>query len=286
MASSRATHTRRRNAARRIATTTLLTSVAAGGAVALGAPAAHAIDAEDVQVIGHRGGTDWGTENSVRTVKRALERGADAVEIDIQWTKDGRTVVMHDDTMNRTTNCSGTVTKISYSKFRSCELNDGTTAPHIYEMLEEIDRQNKHVFLHVRGLDTASKARKVVRALEKFGMNNRSDATVISTNKQYLNLFKANGGTARRGYLFSSAAGWDSGYSVLLPYNISVTEAKVERAQRKGAKVIVVEGHPSKIDDVLRLDLDGFMANNLTRALVELGQALFEVTSQLTKLGG
>lgn len=285
MAHTRAHHPRRRTAARRLATGTLLTSLAAGSAVALGAPAAHAVGAEDVELIAHRGGTDWGTENSVKTVKRALERGADSVEIDIQWTKDGRTVVMHDDTMNRTTNCSGTVTKISYAKFRSCKLNDGTTAPHIYEMLEEIHRQGKHVFLHVRGLDTNSKAKKIVRALSKFGMNNRSDATVISTNKAYLNLVKKNGSKARRGYLFSSSDGWNANYSILLPYNVSVTESKVRAAQRGGHKVMVVEGKPTKLGDVLDLNLDGFMANDLTDALIDLGKALFEVTRQAAKLG-
>ncbi len=276
---------RTRHTARRLAAGTVLTTMAAGAAMAMG-PAAHAIDAEDVQTIGHRGGTDLGTENSLRTVKRAYALGADAVEVDVQWTKDLRTVIMHDDTMNRTTNCSGTVTKITYKKFRSCELNDGTTAPHIYEMIEAAHDANKHIFLHVRGLDTADKARKLVRALEKFGMNNRKDATVISTNKAYLNLVKKYGFEGRRGYLFSSSAGWDANYSVLLPYDVSVTESRVEKAQKAGKKVIVVEGHPTKLSSVLSLDLDGFMANNLESALIKLGQALGEVTKQITKLGG
>ena len=271
MASKRATHPRRRTAARRVATGTLFTSMAAGSAMALGAPAAHAIDAKDVQLIGHRGGTDWGTENSVRTVKHALAGGADAVEVDLTFTKDSRTVIMHDATMNRTTNCSGTVTKITYKKYRSCKLNDGTTAPHVYEMVEAVHDAHKHIFLHLHEVSTPDRARKVVRALEKYGMNNRNDATVISTNKSYLNLFKANGGEARRGYLFSDSAGWTSEYSVLLPYDIPVTESKVESAQRAGHKVIVVESHPSRLSDVLSLDLDGFMANGLQAALIKLG---------------
>jgi glycerophosphoryl diester phosphodiesterase len=264
---------------------TLLTSIAATSAVALGAPAAHAIDAEDVEVVAHRGGSDWGTENSVKTVKRALERGADSVEVDVQWTKDNRTVIMHDKTMNRTSNCSGTVTKITYKKFRSCKLNDGTTAPHIYEMIEEVHDQGKHIFLHPRDLTTQARAKKIIRALEKFGMNNRHDATIISTNKQYLDLAKKYGFKGRRGYLFSSEKGWSANYSILLPYDTPVTESRVERAQRNGHKVMVVESHPTKLSDVLHLDLDGFLANGLTNALIKLEHALFEVTKQLTKIG-
>ena len=104
-----------RRTVRRAATGALLTTLATGSALAYG-PAAHAAYSENdgivkPEIIGHRGGVDWGTENSPRTIKRAFASGADAVEIDVQWTKDLGTVIMHDNTMNRTTNCSGTVTR-------------------------------------------------------------------------------------------------------------------------------------------------------------------------------
>lgn len=251
----------------RTAVHVLLLTLTAGACIAL-APAAHA--AETVQIIGHRGGTEWGTENSLRTIKRALAVGADAVEIDVQWTKDGRAVIMHDDTMNRTTNCSGVVTRITYAKFRSCELNDDTRAPNIYDMLNAVDDANEHVYLHVRNMDTAAKARDVVRALEKYGMNNRSDATVMSSNKQYLSLAKTYGSDARRGYMFTSSQGWPANYSVLLPYDTSVTRSRVDAAHRAGRKVVAIEGHPTEIGQVLGLGLDGFMANGLTEALIRL----------------
>ncbi|MGQ0847137.1 MAG: glycerophosphodiester phosphodiesterase [Sporichthyaceae bacterium] len=273
-----------RNTARRIATGTLLTTLATGSAVALGSPAAHAAD--DPELIAHRGGNDTSrTENGLKAIEHAFKTGADSVEVDVQWTKDGRTVIMHDKTMNRTTNCSGTVTQISYSKFRSCELNDGSQAPNIYEVLHLADKYDKHVFLHPRELDTASEARKIVRALEKHDLNKRSRATVISTNKSYLNLVKKYGFEGRRGYLFSSSAGWDANYSILLPYDISVSRSRVRDAQKGGHKVMVVESHPTKLGDVLDLGLDGFMANALQKALLELGKALELVESQVKKLG-
>lgn len=278
-----------RHNARRIAAGTLLTTLATGSAVALGSPAAQAAE-NTPEVIGHRGGVDWGTENSVKTVKHALASGADSVEIDIQWTKDLRTVVMHDNTMVRTSNCTATVTQMSYASYRKCELNDGTTAPHIYEMLAAIDKAGKDVYLHVRGLDSASKARKIVRALDKFGMNNGGRATVISSNKSYLNLVKKYGYKGNRGLLFRNPADWNANYSRLLPYDTAVTESRVAAAHKRGQKVIVVEGHPSSLSDVLRnnldLEVDGFMANDLQGALSALGRALATVNKQLDELGG
>lgn len=275
-----------RHSARRIAAGTMLTTLATGSAVALGTPAAHAADGP--QLVAHRGALDWDhyTENGTLAVENSYKSGADAVEIDIQWTKDARTVVMHDVTMNRTTNCSGTVTKISYDTFRSCKLEDGSAAPSIFDMLELADTYKRHVFLHVRELDSAAKAHKIVHALEKYGMNNRERATVISTNKPYLETAKKYGVQARRGYLFSTEAGWNAAYSVLLPYDIPVSASKVKAAQKAGKQVIVVEGHPTKLTDVLDLHLDGFLANRLQKALIELGRALATVEAQAKKLAG
>ncbi|MGQ0847138.1 MAG: glycerophosphodiester phosphodiesterase [Sporichthyaceae bacterium] len=275
---------RRRHQARRIVAGSLLTTLATGSAIALGSPAAHA--AKGPEVIGHRGGTDYGTENSLKTVEKAFARGADAVEIDVQWTRDLRTVVMHDATMNRTSDCSGTVTKMTYRKFRSCELDDGTKAPHVYEMLQAVDRAGKDVYLHVRNLDSPAKARKIVRALNKFDLNRPSRATVISTEKSNLNLLAKYGYKGQRGLLFRQAADWNANYSVLLPYNTRVTESLVKKAQKAGKKVVVVEGHPTELADVLDLGLDGFMANDLLDALSDLGKALVEVESQIAALGG
>jgi glycerophosphoryl diester phosphodiesterase len=277
-----------RRTVRKVTTGALLTTLATGSALAYapGAEAAHSENKGIVkpEIIGHRGGVDWGTENSVKTIKHAFASGADAVEIDVQWTKDLRTVIMHDNTMNRTTNCSGTVTKITYKKFRSCKLNDGTQAPNVYEALMAVRDAGKNVYVHVRGLDSKKKVDKLERALEKYGLNNTKRTVVISTNKSYLNIWKRYGGETRRGYLFSSSAGWDANYSTLLPYDISVTREKVDRAQRDGRRVVVVENHPVQLKNVLNVDLDGFMANGLQAALIKLGRALNDVTSRIADL--
>lgn len=270
---------------RPVAVTALLTALATGASV-YGSPAAQAALIEDgPQLIAHRGGYDYGTENSVKTLRRALERGADAIEFDLQWTKDGRSVVMHDSTMNRTTNCSGTVTKISYKKFRSCELNDGTQAPNLYNVLKIMrDFPDAHVYVHPRNMNTYGKARKLTLALERLGLNNERRATVISTNRTYLWKAKQSGFDGRRGYMFKDSSGWSAGYHTLIPYDTAVTRSRVAAAQRRHKEVVVVEGHPTRLSGVLPLELDGYMANALGNALEELGKALSEVNSQLTDL--
>jgi glycerophosphoryl diester phosphodiesterase len=58
-------------------------------------------------VCGHRGACGLAPENTIAAFRKALELGADWVELDVQLTKDGHLVVVHDDTLERTTDKGG-----------------------------------------------------------------------------------------------------------------------------------------------------------------------------------
>jgi glycerophosphoryl diester phosphodiesterase len=60
-------------------------------------------------VIAHRGGRSLGPESTMHTFQKAVELGVDVIEIDIHRTKDSKLVVIHDDSVNRTTNGKGGV---------------------------------------------------------------------------------------------------------------------------------------------------------------------------------
>ena len=61
------------------------------------------------EVTAHRGGSDERPENTMDAFRNAVAVGADVVEFDVRSTKDHRLVVLHDRTLDRTTNCTGTV---------------------------------------------------------------------------------------------------------------------------------------------------------------------------------
>lgn len=74
--------------------------------------------ARDVVVIGHRGAGSSGAgealpENTIESAQQAFAEGADMVEIDVQISADGAVVLMHDDTVDRTTEGSGCVSALS-----------------------------------------------------------------------------------------------------------------------------------------------------------------------------
>ena len=55
-----------------------------------------------VQIIGHRGARGLEPENTMRSYRKALELGVDYLECDVHMTRDGRIILMHDHTVDRT----------------------------------------------------------------------------------------------------------------------------------------------------------------------------------------
>lgn len=91
-------------------------------ALALTAPAASALD-----VHAHRGGTvaagqPVALENSLSAFKAARPRGADVVELDVHVSKDGVPFVMHDGTLDRTTDCTGPVADHTAAELGRCHI--------------------------------------------------------------------------------------------------------------------------------------------------------------------
>ncbi len=73
---------------------------------------------DDVLVIAHRGGSALWPENTLHAFERAVRMGANALETDIRGTKDGQIVLIHDRTVDRTTNGSGPVRQLTLTELR------------------------------------------------------------------------------------------------------------------------------------------------------------------------
>jgi glycerophosphoryl diester phosphodiesterase len=90
--------------------------------------------------FGHRGARGHEPENTVRSVRKALELGADGVEVDVHFA-DGKLVVIHDDTLERTTNGQGRVAKKSFSYLRSLDAGSGERIPTLAEIFAAVNRR-------------------------------------------------------------------------------------------------------------------------------------------------
>lgn len=86
------------------------------------------LQSERVLVIGHRGATGLAPENTLVGFATALQHDVDILEMDVYLTKDGHPVVLHDATVNRTTNGTGRVTDLTLAEVQSLDAGYRFTA--------------------------------------------------------------------------------------------------------------------------------------------------------------
>jgi glycerophosphoryl diester phosphodiesterase len=133
-----------------------------------------------VQIIGHRGARGVEPENTMRSFRKALELGVDYIECDVHSTKDGHIVLMHDHTVDRTTNGTGPVNSFTFDEIRRLDAGKGEIVPTLQELL---DLARGKVKLHIELKDeTATEA--TVRLVEKYKME--ADVFLTSGNTETL----------------------------------------------------------------------------------------------------
>lgn len=87
-------------------------------------------------VVGHRGAGLLEPENTIRSFLRAEQEGVDELELDLRLSRDGCLVVMHDATVDRTTDGSGAVADLSWDELRQLDAGAGESIPLFAEVVE------------------------------------------------------------------------------------------------------------------------------------------------------
>lgn len=80
---------------------------------------------EKVLVVAHRGDWRYAMENSLPAIENCIKMGVDVVELDIQRTKDGHLILMHDATLDRTTTGKGKVDEWTLDSIKTLKLKNG-----------------------------------------------------------------------------------------------------------------------------------------------------------------
>jgi glycerophosphoryl diester phosphodiesterase len=88
--------------------------------------------------IGHRGVMGVEPENTLRSFVRADREGLDGIELDLHLSKDGALVVMHDETVDRTTDGSGAIKDFTLAELRQLDAGQGERVPVFEEVLDAV----------------------------------------------------------------------------------------------------------------------------------------------------
>jgi len=98
--------------------------------------------------IGHRGAKGYQPENTVVSFQKAIELNVDGIELDVHLSSDGEIIVIHDETIDRTTNGKGFVNQLTTLDLKKYEI------PTLIEVLELIN-QNCFINIELKGNGTA-----------------------------------------------------------------------------------------------------------------------------------
>ncbi len=104
--------------------------------------------------IGHRGAKAHLTENTLESIRLALEMGVDGIEIDVHLCASGEVVVFHDFTLDRLSDGSGEITTNTYEELQQLNLKGGYKIPLLTEVLDFIEGKCS-INIELKGMHTA-----------------------------------------------------------------------------------------------------------------------------------
>src|SRR5690606_3075343 len=133
----------------------------------------------------HRGAKGHLAENTIESMQHALSIGADGVEFDVHACQSGELVVIHDFTLDRTTNGSGEVALKNWDEIKRLKIEEKYNIPTLAEVLR-IFGQKCFINIELKGLNTAEATAKLINQFVAGGFLNLEDMIVSSFQKNEL----------------------------------------------------------------------------------------------------
>ena len=115
-------------------------------------------------VIAHRGASLVEPENTLRAFELAIRQGAQMIELDLQLTRDQQVIVLHDETLDRTTNFKGRADEMSFDEVRRADAGKGERVPSLRETLE-LARGRVRLYLEIKDARAGLETLRTVRQL-------------------------------------------------------------------------------------------------------------------------
>lgn len=129
-------------------------------------------------IFAHRGSSAYAPENTLAAFKLAVQQHADAIELDAKLSADGQVVVMHDDTVDRTTNGTGQVKSLSLPELKRLDagskFNPAYSSERIPTLAEVFETVGQQIFINVEVKNYTSPiddlSDKVISLVKEYGL--------------------------------------------------------------------------------------------------------------------
>jgi glycerophosphoryl diester phosphodiesterase len=239
-------------------------------------------------VIAHRGDKAYTPENTLSSFNQAAEKGADAVEFDVKLSADGQVIVLHDQTVDRTTNGKGNAAKLPLEMLRELEAGvqfpgqfNGERIPTLDEVFETI---GKRIYMNVELTNYSTSndelVPKVVELVIKHGLQSRVlFSSFLARNLQKTRLLLPKVPRALLTLpglmgLWGRTIGWRGDYAALNPFLMDLNTGLVDRVHSAGKRIIVwTVTAEVDINRMISLGVDGIITDDPALVLRLLGRA-------------
>lgn len=155
-------------------------------------------------VYGHRGASAHAPENTLPAFARALDDGADGVELDVRDAACGTVVVVHDPTLDRTAGRPGEVSRMPAHELATVEVGGGATIPTLDQAIDLVRGRDRRLNVEVKGdvPDRLHLCRAVARVLRRRSPREREGLMVSSFRPEMLAALRALGAGVPMAFLF------------------------------------------------------------------------------------
>jgi len=231
-------------------------------------------------IIAHRGDSAHRPENTLAAFASALEVGAEVIEFDVQLTADGEVVVIHDPTLDRTTDGQGRVREKRLQEIRALSAGyperwgsrySGQRVPTLAEALAFL-RERSRVMVEIKADSVSDDGEggieaRTVAELRKAGME--KEVALISFSRRALLRCRDLGPEIVRGHLYHRgepgemlAGAQEADCEIVMPEKSALSVELRDRAREAGLKVATwVVDEPAELRSLAHLDLYGVGSN-------------------------
>ncbi|CAG0981876.1 glycerophosphoryl diester phosphodiesterase [Anaerolineales bacterium] len=239
-------------------------------------------------LLAHRGDKNHAPENTLPAFEQAIQKGADGVELDVKLTGDGHVVVIHDSTVDRTTDGRGRVASLTLEAIRELDAGkwfdekfSGAKIPLLEEVFEAVGR-DKLINIELKNYSTPFND-LVLRVCELIKRHNNQGQIILSSfyssnlkialqilpevSRALLAMPGPAGLWARSfGFMFGD-------YQALHPHISNATREQVQRAHRLKRRVHVWTANtPGEVVRLRDWGFDGIMTDDPLMAVRALGR--------------
>ena len=246
----------------------------------------------NVKSVNHRGFSNVAPENTLPAYILSKKNGYSYVETDISFTSDGVPMLLHDATIDRTSNGSGTLSQMTYAQVRQYDFGSwksaeytGTVIPTLSEFLILCKRIGLKPYIELKdnGEYTNAQIEQIVHTVWNHGM--KENSTYISFSSAYLQVVKATDGEARLGFLKGAKANYSEDVTICnslktssnkVFYDVRHDKITQEMVDAMSAENIPIEAWT--VDDPsIVLSLNNYVSGVTTNSL-NAGKILYDAT--------